>query len=90
MTDLSNEERLKLLNDSIIAKINDDPYWFEDIYKQIGDDLIGCLYRWRAISKPKNVITTETSELLEKLEKVIYMTIKNHKKNDKNNGTRQE
>ena len=81
-SELSNEERLKMLQDSIIAKHNGDPNCHEEIYKQIGDELIGPIYLWRAISNPENVITKEATELLEKLEKVIYMTIKNHQKDD--------
>ena len=93
MKDIEDEERLRMLSDSIQRKVNEDPTAHDELYKQIGDELIGPLYRWRALATPQNIITAETTELLEKLEKTIYMTIRNHKKNnkdDQNNGNRQK
>lgn len=84
MKELTDEERTEMLRRSIARKVDKDPQAHEEIYKRIEAEIIAPLYKWHSIGKPQNVITAETTTLLEKLERAIYMTFKHHQ-DDKNN-----
>lgn len=73
---ITTEKRLNLLSKSILKKANKDKDALHDIHASIKEEIIALINEWHIVSKPNNVITSETKELLTKLEDVIYLTFK--------------